>query len=133
MTTERIILCADDDEDDIDMLQEAINAADGTYRIVQAGNGIDALKQLDGLKQQGTLPCLVVLDINMPKMDGRQTFVSIRNNPDFAKIPVVILSTSSSPLDKTFFAKKDVEYITKPINYDYLVQVAQKLLTYCKD
>ena len=133
MTKERIILCADDDDDDIEMLQEAIKAADGTYRIVQARNGIDALKKLDGLKAQGTLPCLVVLDINMPKMDGRQTFISIRNNPDYAAIPVVILSTSSSPLDKTFFTKKDVEYITKPINYDYLVEVAQKLLSYCQD
>jgi CheY-like chemotaxis protein len=132
MNKNHTILCADDDDDDIQMLQEAIREVDGSYRMVKANNGIDALNQLRILKESGTLPCLVVLDINMPKMDGRQTFISIRNNPDYAHIPVVIFSTSSSPLDKMFFAHKDVEYITKPINYDFLVEVAKRLLSYCR-
>ena len=106
---------------------------DNRCQLVKARDGVDALKQLQQMKEDGTLPCLVVLDINMPRMDGRQTFVSLRNNPDFAAIPVVIFSTSSSPLDKLFFDKKDVEYITKPINYSFLVEVAKKLLYYCKD
>lgn len=126
------ILCADDDEDDIQMLQEAIREVDDRYRLMKARDGIDALNQLDTLKDSGTLPCLVVLDINMPKLDGRQTFLSIRNNQAFAHIPVVIFSTSSSPLDKMFFAHKDVEYITKPINYDFLLEVAKRLLSYCR-
>jgi CheY-like chemotaxis protein len=132
MIKERTILCADDDDDDIQMLQEAIKELDGSYHIAKANDGLDALKQLQAMKEKGSLPCLVVLDINMPKMDGRQTFISIRNNPDLAHIPVVIFSTSSSPLDKTFFDRKDVEYITKPINYNFLVQVAQRLLSYCQ-
>lgn len=126
------ILCADDDEDDVQMLQEAIKEVDGRYQLLKAYDGVDALNQLNELKAGGILPCLVVLDINMPKMDGRQTFLSIRNNEAFAGIPVVIFSTSSSPLDKMFFARKDVEYITKPINYDFLVEVAKKLLSYCR-
>ena len=126
------ILCADDDDDDIQLLREAIKEIDGRYSLVKARDGVDALHQLQTMKEAGTLPCLVVLDINMPKMDGRQTFLSIRNNPDFAAIPVVIFSTSSSSLDKMFFAKKDVEYIIKPINYTFLVDVAQKLLNYCR-
>lgn len=126
------ILCADDDDDDIQLLREAINGIDGRYSLVKARDGVDALAQLQKMKEAGTLPCLVVLDINMPKMDGRQTFLSIRHNPDFASIPVVIFSTSSSSLDKMFFSKKDVEYIIKPINYPLLVDVAQKLLNFCR-
>lgn len=126
------ILCADDDDDDIQLLREAIKEIDGRYSLVKARDGVDALAQLQQMKEAGTLPCLVVLDINMPKMDGRQTFLSIRNNPDFTSIPVVIFSTSSSSLDKMFFSKKDVEYIIKPINYTFLVDVAQKLLSYCR-
>src|SRR5215204_4253760 len=121
MNKEHTILCADDDEDDIQLLQEAIRQVDGSYNLAKAKDGLDALKQLQAMKARGSLPCLVVLDINMPRMDGRQTFMSIRNDPEFAAIPVVIFSTSSSPLDTMFFAKKDVEYITKPINYDFLL------------
>lgn len=132
MNNNLTILCADDDEDDVQMLQEAIKEVDGRYQLVKAHDGVDALNQLSTLKERGALPCLVVLDINMPKMDGRQTFLSIRSNPAYAAIPVVIFSTSSSQLDKMFFARKDVEYITKPINYDFLVEVAKKLLTYCR-
>lgn len=132
MNKNHTILCADDDDDDIQMLQEAIKEVDGSYNLLKAHNGVDALNQLKALKQSGTLPCLVVLDINMPKMDGRQTFISIRSQAEYAHIPVVIFSTSSSPLDKMFFARKDVEYITKPINYDFLVEVAKRLLSYCR-
>lgn len=132
MNNNLTILCADDDQDDVQMLQEAIKEVDGRYQLVKAHDGVDALNQLSLLKEGGALPCLVVLDINMPKMDGRQTFLSIRSNPAYAGIPVVIFSTSSSPLDKMFFARKDVEYITKPINYDFLVEVAKKLLSYCR-
>lgn len=132
MNQNHTILCADDDDDDIQMLQEAIKEVDGSYRLLKAHDGVDALNQLKALKESGTLPCLVVLDINMPKMDGRQTFISIRNQEEYASIPVVIFSTSSSPLDKMFFARKDVEYITKPINYDFLVEVAKRLLSYCR-
>lgn len=131
MIQNHTILCADDDEDDIQMLQEAIKEVDGSYQLLKAHNGVDALQQLKELKDRGTLPCLVVLDINMPKMDGRQTFISIRSNEAYAAIPVVIFSTSSSALDKMFFARKDVEYITKPVNYNFLVEVAKRLLSYC--
>lgn len=131
MNQNHTILCADDDEDDIQLLQEAIKEADGRYRLVKAHDGVDALKQLHDMNEKGMLPCLVVLDINMPKMDGRKTFLSIREHEAYADIPVVIFSTSSSPLDKMFFAKKNVEYITKPVNYNFLVEVAKKLLSYC--
>jgi CheY-like chemotaxis protein len=132
MNQTHTILCADDDDDDIQLLREAIKEIDVRCSLVKARDGVDALNQLQKMKEAGTLPCLVVLDINMPKMDGRQTFLSIRRNPDFASIPVVIFSTSSSSLDKMFFDKKDVEYIIKPLNYTFLVDVAQKLLNYCR-
>jgi CheY-like chemotaxis protein len=84
------------------------------------------------MKETGSLPALIVLDINMPKMDGRETFLSIKNDEQLAHIPVVILSTSSSILDRIFFQKKNVEYITKPIHFDTLLAIATKLLTYIK-
>lgn len=127
----RIILCVDDDPDDLQILREALSTVDGRHTIVEANDGADGLVRLKEMVQKGTPPCLVVLDINMPKMDGKQTFVTIKSDEVLSAIPVVILSTSSSPLDKLFFAKKDTEFITKPIEFNHMVQVASKLLSYC--
>jgi CheY-like chemotaxis protein len=125
------ILYVDDDEDDLEMLQEAIMSIDPSYPIVKASNGEDGLAQLLEMKRGRALPCLIVLDINMPKLDGRQTFLRIKADEDLSNIPIVIFSTSNNKMDKMFFAGKNVEYITKPIHFPHLLQVAQKLLAYC--
>jgi CheY-like chemotaxis protein len=83
------------------------------------------------MQQSQELPCLIVLDINMPRMDGKQTLVAIQNNPILSTIPVVLFSTSSSALDKTFSESKKVELITKPFTFDTLFKVTSKLLSFC--
>lgn len=129
MIVNHTILCVDDDQDDLHLLQKAIRTIDPIYTIEEAYNGVEALALLAKMKGEGKLPALIVLDINMPKMDGRETFLSIKNDEHLADIPVVILSTSSSVLDRIFFHKKNVEYITKPIHFDTLLSIAEKLLS----
>lgn len=126
------ILYMDDDQDDLQLLREALNRVDTHYRLLDAADGIAGLELLERLAATGELPCLVVLDINMPRMDGRRAFQAIRQNPALAHLPVVIFSTSSSELDKLFFRGKNVEYITKPIHFDHLVAVAEHLLEHCE-
>ena len=132
MTVNHTILCVDDDQDDLHLLQKAIRTIDPLYTIEEAYNGVEAIDLLSKMKARGTLPALIVLDINMPKMDGRETFLSIKNDEALSDIPVVILSTSSSVLDRIFFHKKNVEYITKPIHFDTLLSIAEKLLSLIK-
>jgi CheY-like chemotaxis protein len=127
------ILLADDDHDDLELLSEVISGIDEDYKIVQVNNGIQALKKLKELKLQGNLPCLIVLDINMPRMDGKQTLLAVKSDPDFSNIPVVIFSTSNSELDKLYFKKKNVEMITKPVEFQALYNAAEKMLDYCED
>ncbi len=98
---------------------------------MEATDGKDALDRLADMKAAGKLPCLIVLDINMPRMDGKETFLAIRSDEALANIPVVIFSTSNSMMDKLFFQKKNVEYITKPIRFATLLEVAGRLLQYC--
>lgn len=126
------ILCVDDDLDDLHLLQKAIHSINSEYTIQEAHDGVDALQKLQNMKETGNLPALIVLDINMPKMDGRETFLSIKNDGLLSQIPIVILSTSSSILDRIFFHKKNIEYITKPIQFDTLLAIATKLLTFIK-
>ena len=132
MILRKRIFCVDDDLDDLHLLKKAIASIDPEYEIVEAYNGVEALLKLKELSASGQLPALIVMDINMPKMDGRETFLAIKNDEFLADIPLVILSTSSSVLDRIFFHKKNIEYITKPIHFDTLVSIAEKLLSYCK-
>jgi CheY-like chemotaxis protein len=114
------------------MLREVIQDMDQVFDIVEANDGIMALDALHQMQASGQLPCLIVLDINMPRMDGKQTLVALQQNSHFANIPVVVFTTSSSYLDKTFCAAKKVEMITKPFDYATLFNIAGQLLNYCK-
>lgn len=131
MELKRFILSVDDDPDDISLLKDALQLINPNFELLEARDGADALEKLQAFKEQGQLPCLIVLDINMPRMDGRETFLAIRSDETLSQLPVVIFSTSSSKLDKLFFEKKDVEYITKPIRFEHLLNVARRLLQYC--
>lgn len=126
------IFAIDDDVDDLSILKEAIKAADCDCTLITAPNGAEGLKLLEQLKMQGKLPCLIVLDVNMPVMDGRKTYVAIRGDETLQNIPLVVFSTSSSSLDKTYFQAMGAEYITKPVQFNQLLQVAQQFLHYCK-
>lgn len=132
MVKNHTILYADDDQDDLHLLTEALMQIDPAYKIVEAANGEDALNKLNQMKKAGELPCLIILDVNMPKLDGRQTLMALKKDQELLKIPIVIFSTSSSSIDKFFFSRNKVEYITKPINFKNLVSVASKMLNYCK-
>jgi CheY-like chemotaxis protein len=129
---DHIILCVDDDPDDLHLLQNALQAVGSNYKIVEAYNGEEALIRLKEMKQIGNLPCLVVLDVNMPKIDGKQTLVSIQKDEELKCVPVVVFTTSSSPLDQLFFAKKNVEFMTKPVQFSTMYEVANRLLGFCR-
>lgn len=127
------ILAIDDDVDDLSILKEAIYAADPATVLLTAPNGVAGLEQLRRMKAEGNLPCLVVLDINMPVMDGRKTYAAIKSEETLRYLPLVVFSTSTSPLDRTYFMGKGAEYMTKPVQYNQLLEVAKKFLSYCKD
>jgi CheY-like chemotaxis protein len=126
------ILLVDDDEDDLHILSSTLKQMGSSYEILQAHDGADALSQLRQLRQTGNLPSLIIMDINMPRMDGKQTLTAIKSDDSLADIPIVIFSTSSSEVDKMFFQKKNVEMITKPVEFKTFYDVAQKLLSYRK-
>ncbi len=127
------ILHVDDDPDDLDMLMQAVQAIDNNFEIVQARDGEQGIKQLEKMKAESTLPCLIVLEINMPLMDGKRELNIIKNDRRLSEVPVVILSTSGNMMDRLFFLKENVEFITKPLNYDHLKQIALRLLNVCNN
>jgi CheY-like chemotaxis protein len=128
---QRIILHIDDDEDDRALLKEAIFEQDATIVVRDISNGKEGIAFLQRAKQLGGLPSLIVLDMNMPAMDGRQVAIEIRKDQELASIPLVIFTTSPYDTDKDFAVKEGIEIFLKPTSQQKLVQVVDKLLSYC--
>lgn len=125
------VLCVDDDADDRHFMADAIRDLHTTLQMAEATNGKEALQFLEQAKQIGTLPCLILLDLNMPVMNGKEVLIKIKQDDALKDIPTVVFTTSSSELDKLFCNRYQVEIITKPPQYDAFVATVQKLINYC--
>ena len=128
----RIVLCVDDDPDDRELIRNAIFKVDPSYTVASATNGKEALQFLQ--RAAGTeLPCLVIMDINMPVMDGKQTLLEIKKNEKWSQLPVVVFTTSSHPADLSFCQQHGVELVTKPANFKQITHEAERLLQHCSE
>ena len=126
------ILYIDDDEDDREFLLDAINELDPAIEVVLAENGLKALDYLNTIKDSDIkLPCLIILDINMPYLDGMHTFQRIKNDRKLESVPIVIFTSSENPNDKILFNSLGVELISKPNNISYMANIANYMLTKC--
>lgn len=125
------ILCVDDDVDDLLFLAETIHTVEPNLQVVELKNGLEAINYLNKAKADQELPCLIILDINMPFLDGRQTLDKIRSEMELENLPVVILSSSKNPQDKMLFRSKGVEMYTKPNNIKDLHFMVREFLTHC--
>jgi CheY-like chemotaxis protein len=125
------ILWADDDLDELALLHEVLHELDTNYAIAEANNGRRVIEYLQQAKEHGNFPCLIVLDLNMPVLSGKEALARIKQDPAFEHIPVVVLTTSSSPLDRNFCESYDTEMLTKPVTFAALKQIVQKLLRLC--
>ena len=126
------ILCVDDDSDDLYLLQEAILSVEPRMNIVQLNNGADAIRYLGDAKSKHDLPCVVVMDINMPVMNGRETVSRIKADPSLSHVHVVVLTTSSAKNDLDYFSALDVKMYSKPMNNKDLKEVAEIFVQHCK-
>ena len=125
------ILCVDDDSDDLQLLHESLKGVQQNYDVLEAHNGRQAIDLLQQLKNTGNHPCLIILDINMPVLNGKETLSIIKRDEAFKSIPVVVFTTSGSESDKTFCNFHGVEMVTKPPNFNNFQSVVQKLLRFC--
>ena len=130
-TTKHTILYADDDPDDLFMVTQAFKSYDNDIKIVHAPDGHEALRRLEELVRQKKHPCLIILDINMPGMNGKEALVRIKQSEETKGIPTVIFTTSSSSLDRTFAEKWGAGFITKPLVYAELEELAKTFVNLC--
>jgi CheY-like chemotaxis protein len=123
------ILCIDDDIDDMAFILEAIKSYETAFEVTEAENGEQALAYLNEAKTNGSLPCLIIMDINMPKMDGKKAIQIIKADSDLSTIPLVVFTTSSNISDKRYFELYNVQYITKPNHYSAFRKKVTEMLS----
>jgi CheY-like chemotaxis protein len=125
------ILFVDDDPDDLEYYGEAIRKQSPMIHIEERPDGIQALEYLRLAKADGKLPCLIVMDFNMPLLNGRETFEQIKNDEVLSRIPIVIFSTATSHIDEAYFKENGIENFRKPSNGKEMELIALQLLKYC--
>src|SRR4051812_29994639 len=90
----KIILHIDDDPDDRYFVKRAITSIDPSIMLREAQNGKKAIEFLNQARLFGDLPNLIILDINMPVMDGHDTYKEISKDPELSLIPIIVFTTS---------------------------------------
>lgn len=130
------ILVADDDADDRLMISEALheNGLAGDLKfVVDGGDLMHYLRRKEKYTDPDSSPRpkLILLDLNMPKMDGYEALKEIKNDPDLKSIPVVVLTTSKTEEDiyRTYNLGVN-SFITKPVTFESLVAIIAKLGQY---
>jgi two-component system, chemotaxis family, response regulator Rcp1 len=124
------ILLVEDNLADIVLTQEALEESKVINRMFTAKDGDEALAFLrkKGKYQDAVTPDLILLDLNLPKKDGREVLKEIKDDPDLKVIPVVILTTSAAEEDvlRTYQLHANC-YIMKPVDFTRFTQVVQSI------
>ncbi|MEZ5856594.1 MAG: response regulator [Hyphomicrobiaceae bacterium] len=135
-TTSISILIADDDADDRMLIEDAFRESRLSNPLHFVENGEELLHFLRGEGKYADrghikLPRLILLDLNMPKMDGRTALKHLKADPELRRIPVVVLTTSKAEEDILRTYDLGVSsFITKPVTFQGLVEVVRALNTY---
>lgn len=131
-----VILMAEDDADDRLLARDALNECQLGHDLHCVEDGEDLLDYLHRRgnyvdKSRSPRPSLILLDLNMPKKDGREALREIRGDPNLRRIPVVVFTTSSADADVELVYEMGANScITKPASFDSLVEVMRMLGRY---
>lgn len=124
------ILLVEDNPGDVRLTIEALRDAKVRNRLSVVGDGVEALRFLhrEGQYADAPRPDLILLDLNLPKMDGREVLAAIKSDAELQTIPVVILTTSQAEQDiLRSYALHANCYVTKPVDLDQFIHVVRSI------
>ena len=130
------ILLVEDNPDDVELTRIAFREAKVANNLVVVSDGAEALDYLFARgayaeRNPDDLPSIVLLDLNLPKVDGREVLQAIRANEKTRSIPVVVLTTSTEPFDvEASYALGVNSYIQKPVDFERFVWAVQQVGLY---
>lgn len=127
--TDKPILLVEDDQVDVMTVKRALKEVKVTNPVVNAENGEEALHYLRDLRH--AKPCIILLDLNMPIMNGIEFLRVVKQDPLLKRIPVVVLTTSGEQQDKvSSFDLGVAGYMAKPVDYRQFVEVMRTIDAY---
>lgn len=130
------ILLVEDNPDDVELTRLAFAEAKIANRLVVVGDGAEALdflfaRGIHAGRDPSDLPSLVLLDLNLPKVDGREVLQAIRAEESTRTLPVVVLTTSTEPFDvEASYALGVNSYIQKPVDFEQFVWAVKQVGLY---
>ncbi len=135
MITNHTILIAEDDADDRFLLQTAFEEKGYSDQIDFVENGIDLINYLSDIRNakegEKNYPGFILLDLNMPKKDGRAVLKEMKQHPDYKKIPVIIFTTTKNENEvRRCYELGANTYVVKPVSFDALLNVVEVIRSY---
>ena len=130
------VLIVDDDDADAMMIDEALHAAATAATVHRVADGVQALEYLrrEGTHTGAPRPDLILLDLNMPRMGGREVLAAIKNDEELRAIPVVVLTTSNAVPDVVgSYTQHANAYVTKPMDLDSFEAAVQQISRFYSD
>src|SRR5690348_147504 len=94
-----LVLYADDDPDDIELVSEAFSLYSRNVELLTFRDGVELLSYIQSIDAFQAVPCLFIIDINMPRLNGKETLKRLRRIQEFADVPAVLFTTSTLPSD----------------------------------
>lgn len=134
--TKQPILIAEDDADDRYLIQTAFSEIGYPEQIDFVENGIEVFSYLDNIyssniNEEKALPGFILLDLNMPKKDGREVLKELKQHPVFKKIPVIVFTTTKNEVEiKRCYELGANSYVVKPISFDALLKVVENIRSF---
>ena len=126
-----LIVIAEDDADDQFLFQTAFEENGFTFKIKFVSNGVELVSFLDSCTHAGdntNFPSLIILDLNMPKKDGREVLNEIKNHPTYKIIPVIIFTTTKNEMEvRRCYELGANSYIVKPVSFDVLLNIIREI------
>jgi CheY-like chemotaxis protein len=127
----RYIIFADDDADDLELITGFFKQYNRNVNVLEFRDGKEVLKFLDDFAPGANVPVMIVLDINMPRMNGKETLMAIRKHPHYRSIPVVLYTTSNSPADEAFCKEMGASWVSKAPTMEGVRQAAKIFADFC--
>jgi two-component system response regulator len=133
MSAAKIIL-VDDNIADVKLLRLSLDGQDGAYELQVLPTGEDALRFVQSHKRssRGAEPCVIILDLHMPRYDGLEILAEIKRSSELAEVSVVVLSGAASPSQKQQIAELGATYIQKPSELSEYMALGCKIMEICE-
>jgi two-component system, response regulator len=130
MNTQPYFLYVEDDDEDIVLLKDMMDLTTNSSKFISVKNGFEAIKFLQGIKKGQTFPSLILMDVQMPRLNGQETLEFLKSDDVYCLIPVLMFSVSENPEQAGYFGKMRTEILPKPGNFKSWKDAIKKINSY---